>query len=339
MPKQASDGFFLLADVGGTNTRPALKRPGAPAEQIRSFRNRDFPDLLTLLQQYLQSVDAEGTVTGGALAIACPIEGDRISLTNINWTFSTEALRRDLGLQTLRIFNDFTAVALALPALGDHQREQIGPGVPHPNEALAVLGPGTGLGVSGLIPCGNTWAPLASEGGHMTLAPATDEESSLFALLRPALKHVSAEKLLSGPGLIQLYLALGELRGAPVEDLAAETITARALDGSDPLAADALDTFFALLGGFAGDVALTIGARGGVFLAGGILPILIEPLKRSAFRTRFAAKGRFSDYLEAIPTYVITDPYPGLTGLGACVDKQAAPVPEPRTPSPESRST
>lgn len=322
MPTQPTNKLFLLADVGGTNTRVALKRPGASTAHIEAFRNRDFPDLQTLLQRYLDSVAASGTVTGGALAIASPVEGDRISLTNINWTFSTDALRRELGLHSLRIFNDFTAIALALPALSSAQRHQIGPGTPQPNEALAVLGPGTGLGVSGLVPCGNAWAPLASEGGHMTLAPATEEESRLFDLLRPGLKHVSAEKLLSGPGLIQLYLGLGELRGEPVEDIAAETITDAARDGSNPLAADAMAMFFALLGGFAGDVALTLGARGGVFLAGGILPKLSEPLKQSAFRERFAAKGRFSDYLDAIPTYVITDPYPGLTGLSAWVDKQ-----------------
>ncbi len=319
MSPPAADGLFLLADVGGTHTRAALKRANAPPARIQSFDNREFKSLEALLNRYLASLPP---ITGAALAIASAAEGDKVSLTNIDWSFSIEQLRERLEVEWLRVVNDFTAIALALPALAGNQREQIGAGIGRADEALAVLGPGTGLGVSGMIPCGDGWAPLASEGGHMTMAAANEEESELLALLRPKLQHVSAEKLLSGPGIIELYHGLAGLRGAAPETIEAETITARALDGCDRLAVDTLDLFFAFLGSFAGDVALTLGARGGVYLAGGILAGLIEPLKRSSFRNRFAAKGRFREYLEAIPTYVITDPYPGLAGLSAWLDER-----------------
>ncbi|HET6724857.1 MAG TPA: glucokinase [Gammaproteobacteria bacterium] len=333
----SADQTWLLADVGGTNTRVAEKTVGMPAGDVHAYRNRDFPSLQALLRHYLDESGAQPAA--GALAVASPVDSDTISLTNLDWRFSVEALRSSLGFATLRAFNDFTAVALALPALGADQLEQIGPGTVLKNSALAALGPGTGLGVSGLVPCGNAWAALSGEGGHASLAPATEEESRLFALLQPSLEHVSAEKLLSGPGLIQLYRGLAQLRGVAVDAVEAEAITASAVDTSDPLAVDALAMFFALLGSFAGDVALTLGARGGVYLAGGIVPALVDSLRASSFRERFAAKGRFRDYLEAIPTFVIMDPYPGLTGLGAWVDEQGVLFPEPRIPNPESRST
>jgi glucokinase len=317
MSAAAADAIFLLADVGGTHTRAALKRADAPPERIRLFNNREFESLEALLKHYLADMPP---ITGAALAIASAAEGDQVSLTNIDWTFSIQKLRERLSVEWLRVFNDFTAIALALPTLADDQREKIGEGVARADAALAVLGPGTGLGVSGMIPCGDSWAPLSGEGGHATLAATTEEESELLALLRPKLKHVSAEKLLSGPGIIELHQGLARLHGAAVETVEAETITARALDAGNPLAVDALALFFAFLGGFAGNVALTLGARGGIYLAGGMLPNLIEPLRRSAFRERFAAKGRFRGYLEAIPTYVVTDPYPGLAGLGAWLD-------------------
>jgi glucokinase len=315
--------MHLIADVGGTNTRVALKSSGAPTTRIRTFKNRDFANLGPLLKAYLAEQKPESAITSGAVAVAGPVESDVVSLTNLDWTFSVDDLMKMSGSEQFRVFNDFTAVALALPALDADQCEPICGGERRPDEVLAVLGPGTGMGVSGLVPCGHAWAPLASsEGGHATLAPATNEESQLFDLLRPTLKnHISVEKLLSGPGLVQLYAGLAELRKTTIETIEAETITARARDGDDPLAADALQMFFALLGSFAGNVALTIGARGGVYLAGGILPTLIPELKQSAFRERFVAKGRMREYLQDVPVYVITDPYPGLTGLGAWVDE------------------
>ncbi|HET8552743.1 MAG TPA: glucokinase [Gammaproteobacteria bacterium] len=310
---------WLLADIGGTHTRAACKRPGAPVARVQVFKNRDYGGLGELLRRYLDTTGLRPQAA--ALAVASPIDSDEISLTNLNWTFSIKALRGQLGLDALHAFNDFTATALSLPHLDATQYTPIGTGTPEPGAALAVLGPGTGLGVSGLIPCGDAWAPISGEGGHATLAPATEEESRLFHLLQPVLGHVSAEKLLSGPGLLQLYRGLAELRGETAVHATPEAITAAALDSSDPLAPAAVDMFFALLGGFAGDVALTLGARGGVWLAGGILPALVDALRQSQFRRRFAAKGRLSNYLEAIPTYLITDPYPALVGLGQWLEE------------------
>ncbi|HET7569809.1 MAG TPA: glucokinase [Gammaproteobacteria bacterium] len=310
---------WLLADIGGTHTRAACKRPGMPAAQVQVFRNRDYGALGKLLRHYLDSTGLKPQAA--ALAVASPVEGDEISLTNLNWTFSIESLRAQLGLDALHVFNDFTATALSLPYLDAEVCTQIGAGQPAAGAAVAVLGPGTGLGVSGLIPCGDAWAPIAGEGGHVTLAAATEEESRLFHLLQPTLGHVSAEKLLSGPGLLQLYRGLAELRGETAVHAAPEAVTGHAVDGNDPLAAAGLAMFFALLGGFAGDVALTLGARGGVWLAGGILPGLVEALRQSEFRRRFAAKGRFNAYLEAIPTYVITDLHPALVGLGQWLEE------------------
>lgn len=324
MPQDPPETVFLIADIGGTHTRAAIKAGAAPVAGIRVFKNRDFPGLAELLESYMAALGKPVRLGAGALAVASPIDGDRVSLTNLDWNFSAEALRKRLGLVSLDVFNDFTATALALPSLTDAQRERIGDSAgtgARPNEALAVLGPGTGLGVSGLVPCGDQWAPVSGEGGHMTLATATAEEDRLIDLLRPELGHVSAEKLLSGPGIAEMYRGLARLRGAAPETLEPRTVTARALAGNDPVAAAALDMFFALLGAFAGDVALTLGARGGVYLAGGVLPALADALKKSTFRRRFAAKGRFQDYLEAIPTYLITDPYPALTGLAAWLEE------------------
>lgn len=311
---------FLVADIGGTHTRAAIKPRGAPVERIHAFKNRDFPGLGALLVEYAAAL-GETRLIAGALAVASPIAGDRVSLTNLHWDFSIDGLRRQLALNALHVFNDFTAIALALPYLGADQFEQVGSGTPRAGDTLAVLGPGTGLGVAGLVPCGDDWTPVASEGGHATLATATAAEDRLVEALRPKLGHVSAEKLLSGPGIVNLYRGLAQLRGAPPGTPAPEAVTARALDASDPVAVEALAMFFALLGGFAGDVALTLGARGGVYLAGGMLPALLDAFRQSTFRRRFAAKGRFRAYLEAIPTYVITDPYPALTGLAAWLEQ------------------
>lgn len=321
------EAAVLVADIGGTNTRAALKHHGQRIDHIQKFKNREYADLGALLQHYLDQFEDTQHISAGAICVACAVDGtDTITMTNIDWSFSTDALRKKLGLQHLHVFNDFTAIAFSMPALDDDQRERITDhGESMPNEVVAVVGPGTGLGVSGIAPHGNIWVPLAScEGGHASLPAQTEEESRLLDMLRPRLNdHVSAERLLSGPGLERLYRGLAELRGMEVNHVKAETITTRARDGSDPLAMEVLDIFFSILGSFAGDVALMLGARGGIYLAGGIAPKLIDRLKNSTFRERFEAKGRVRTYLEAIPTWLITDPYPGLTGLGAWVDKQA----------------
>lgn len=310
----------LLADIGGTTARFALQRGNRPAERFVALRGKDYPDLAAAVRAYLEHCGPLRPPRQAAFAIASPVDGDRVEMTNSPWSFSIRALRRRLGLERLLVVNDFTAVALAAPRLSRRSLVKIGPGAAARGAPIAVLGPGTGLGVSGLIPAGGGWVPLAAEGGHVTLPAADDRESEIVARLRRRFGHVSAERALSGPGLVNLYVAIAELEGrpAPLDDPA--EITRRALDGGSPLCAAALTTFCAMLGGCAGDLALTLGARGGVYIAGGIVPRLAEAFARSPFRRRFEAKGRFADYLAAIPTFVVTHRSPAFLGLRALLD-------------------
>jgi len=313
----------LLADIGGTTVRFALQRGDRAAGRFVALRGEDYPDLAAAVRAYLERSRPARPPRQAAFAIASPVDGDRVEMTNSPWSFSIRGLRRRLGLERLLVINDFTAVALAVPRLARRNLVKVGPGAAARGAPIAVIGPGTGLGVSGLIPAGGGWVPLSAEGGHVTLAPADDRESEIVARLRRRFGHVSAERAISGPGLVNLYLAIAELEGRPaVLDDPAE-ITRQALDGGSPLCAAALATFCALLGGCAGDLALTLGARGGVYVAGGIVPRLGEAFAGSPFRRRFEAKGRFADYLAAIPTFVVTHRSPAFLGLRALLDAEA----------------
>lgn len=319
-PLPADSRPRLLVDLGGTHARLALQRPGAAPARIRVCANDDYPDLESLIADYLAATRTRPGVAG--LAVACPVSGDRLRLTNREWSFSIAACRDRFGFERLEVLNDFAAVALALSELAPAERAAVGDGRPRARAPMAVLGPGTGLGVSGVVPCGSGWACIEGEGGHVTLAAGSAEEQRILDLLRAEFDHVSAERVLSGPGLLRLHRALAQLRGQPATATEPEGVTRMAQAG-DKLAAQALEQFFAWLGAVAGDVALTLGARGGVYLAGGILPQLIAPLRRSGFRRRFLAKGRSRSYLEAIPTYVITAEFPVLRGLAAWLEQTA----------------
>jgi len=242
------------------------------------------------------------------------VRGDSVNMTNRGWQFSVEGLRHELGLERLDVINDFTAIALALPHIDESQRVAIGGGAPLSGAAVAVLGPGTGLGVSALIPHDGVWAPVTGEGGHVTLAAANDLEARLIERARARFGHVSAERFVSGPGILNLHEALALELGVPAIARSPKEVSARAASGDD-LARRTLDLFFAFLGTVAADAALTFGALGGVYLAGGILPGHRDALLASSFRTRFESKGRYLDYLRAIPTWLVTAPQPGLIGL------------------------
>ncbi|MBT8144659.1 MAG: glucokinase [Gammaproteobacteria bacterium] len=306
----------FIADVGGTNTRCALVNADGSPHDIEVYANSDFPSLTAALTGYLASRNANPR--DAAVAVAAPITGDSVRLTNRQWHFSIEELRQDLGLDRLDVINDFSAVALSLPHLQSSDYVQVGDAQGLRGHALAVLGPGTGLGVSGLIPGPGGYATLAGEGGHATLATATPREMQVKAAITTQFGHCSAERVISGPGLVLLYNTLRELAGATAADLEPHDVTQRADDG-EPFAIETLDVFFGLLGSFAGNVALTLGATGGVYIAGGVAAILIEKLQDSVFRERFEAKGRYRGYLKAIPTRVITHPTPALIGLAAVV--------------------
>jgi glucokinase len=312
-------GRRLLADVGGTHTRVAVQAPGAAPERIAVFDNHEHAGLGALFATYLDRIDDPDRPRRAAIAVAAPVAGEEFELTNLAWRCSSAALRAELRLEELLVLNDFEALARAVPFLDDGDRVQIGPGHARPGAVIGVLGPGTGLGVAAAVPAGDRWIALATEGGHVTLAPGTEEEDGIVRLLRARFGHVSAERAVCGPGLANLYAALRDGE-APVP--APEAITRAAQAGSDPTAARALAIFFALLGSTAGDLALSLGAHGGIYLGGGILPPLVEALRRSAFRERFEAKGRFREYLAGIPTFVIVDPFPAFRGLAAALDER-----------------
>ncbi|HRF61867.1 MAG: glucokinase [Candidatus Competibacter sp.] len=318
MVKDSLDAPNLIADIGGTNARFALAFPDGRIGSECILSGADYPDLIQAAAAYLREV-AGPRPRRAAVAVATPISGDWIQFTNSPWSFSTEAARQALGLEQLLIINDFTALALALPLLGPDERRQVSEGTAVEKAPIGLIGPGTGLGVSGLVWSGHHWIPLETEGGHVTFSACDEREWAIYRVLQRRFDHVSPERLLSGPGLVNLYTALAELEGWSAEDLVPADITDRALTGSCRHCVEVLELFCGMLGTAAGNLALTLGARGGVYIGGGIVPRLGDFFDRSAFRARFEAKGRFSDYLATIPSWVITAANPALRGVAAAL--------------------
>lgn len=307
-------GLRLIADIGGTNARFAVAEQGR-FDHLRILHTGDFPSLAEAARAYLAGLPDRLQPTQAALAIAGPVASDRIALTNQNWSFSSAELMLELGLDDLLVLNDFAAQAMAIPYLAASDVAQIGPGTRAENGPIAIMGPGTGFGMSCLIPDPNGWSQLSSEGGHATMPPATDEESRILDVLRARYGHVSIERALSGHGLTNLYEAVCDLADVPPRPLDPGEVSAEAVGGTDRYCVQALDLFCAMLGTAAGDLALTLGATGGLYIAGGIVPRIKDYFAASEFRARFTAKGRLSTYLEAIPTYLILHPWPALLGL------------------------
>jgi glucokinase len=346
----------LVADVGGTHARFALAAAdGAPPAQERTLACADFPSLSAAAAAYLAAA-GNPPVREACIAVAGPVTGDRIEFTNRAWSFSIAETRAALRLERLVVVNDFEAQARALPLLSATELRQVGGGAPVADAPRVVLGPGTGLGVAALVKAGGRWIPIPGEGGHVALSPMDPREAAVLAHLWRRWDHVSAERLVSGPGLQLLWETLRALDGQPPRPAPPpEEITHRALSmGSDPTlatlaqrgqtpgsdpsveapgsdpnvqapgsdpSAEALAMFCALLGTVAANLALTLGARGGVYLGGGIVPALGPWFDASPFRARFERKGRFSDYLAAIPAWVITAPNPALRGAATALDE------------------
>lgn len=305
----------LIADIGATNARCALLDDKGNVVALERYRNADLPGIEALLDGYLERRRTSDRPRRAALAVAAPILADHVQMTNIDWSFSQAELKIRLGLNRLVVVNDFTAVAWGLPKLEPEDVAAVGrPKSPEAAGPLAVLGPGSGLGVASTLPTADGWAVASGEGGHVTMPAATDEEAAVVALLRAEHGHCSAERLLSGPGLVNLYGALARLAGRGVPTVTPLDVTGLAARG-EPLARKTLDVFFGMLGTVAGNLALTVGATGGVYVAGGIVPNLLDALHESAFRERFEAKGRYRGYMEPIPTYVVTQPLPAFRGL------------------------
>jgi len=308
----------LVADIGGTHARFALVDESGVVRP-ETYRCADYTGPAEAARAYLAEHGGDTVPVRGAFAVASVLSGDRVAMTNSPWNFSIEETRRVLALSRLETINDFTAIALAVPHLEPDHLVTLGGGTALPNRTVAVLGPGTGLGVSALVPCGSSWFPLEAEGGHVTMAAANARESEILEWLRQRFDHVSAERLLSGQGLVNLYQALSALSGHQAVYSTPDVISSHGLDGSCPICRETIDTFFAMLGTVAGNLALTVGAVGGVYLAGGILPRMAEAFRHSGFRARFEAHGRFQPYLAAIPTRLIVHPLPAFVGLAALV--------------------
>jgi glucokinase len=310
------ENLGLVGDVGATNARFALAQASGRLSVPRVYALESYPSIADALEDYLKT-ESGPAPSEAVLAVASPIMGDRITLTNHPWSFSTEELRQRLGLRRLRIINDFAANALAIPRLSEGDCLKVGPGSSIPGAPIGVIGPGTGLGVSTLVSGvsgGGTAIPVEGEGGHVTMAAANERESEVLALMRRRYDHVSAERVLSGSGLVNLYNTLCELAGVPAAPFTAPQITNPNVGVEDPRAREATEMFCAMLGTVASNLALTLGARGGIYVAGGIVPRLGAAFASSPFRERFESKGRFSSYLAAIPTYVITRAVPALLG-------------------------
>lgn len=311
----------LLADVGGTNTRCALQRPGGTPERIRLYRNDAFPALEAVVEAYLDAEKPAAPPRVAAIAVAAPVDREPLLLTNRRWRIDRERLGQLLGIASVHLMNDFAALALALPCLDARELVPIGRVQTPADHTRAVLGPGTGLGMAGLLRHGSGWIPVPGEGGHTTMPACDAFEMALIERLRQRHGgHVSAERVLSGPGLSALHEALAVERGLAAPAMSPEQVCAAAGAG-DPLPAEALDVWLAMLGTVAGDLALWMGARGGVYLAGGILPRLAPHLAASRFRERFEDKGRYRTYLSAVPTLLITATTPALAGLAAYLDE------------------
>ncbi|AVR98301.1 glucokinase [Pseudoduganella armeniaca] len=315
-----ADGPRLLADIGATHARFALQTAPGEYQSVRVLQCDDYTGIVPLLRSYLAD-HPDINLNHGALALANPVHGDYIRMTNRDWQFSTDEVRRELGLHTLLVVNDFTALAMAIPTFKPSDLMQVGGGAPAANSVIGVLGPGTGLGCSGVIPTVDGFVTLGSEGGHNNFAPADEREYAILQYAWQTWSHVSNERLISGPGMEIIYRAIARRNGRQVRDLTSQQIIAGALKDKDALCLEVLECFCAMLGGAAANLAVTLGSFGGIFIGGGIVPRMGEWFKESPFRTRFEAKGRFSSYLAEIPTYVITTPNPAFYGVATILSE------------------
>lgn len=313
----------LLGDIGGTHARFALVHGnGSPITQAVTLPTGQFPDLAAAATCYLQQV-GQTDIRQACIAIANPIDGDLLKMTNNHWQFSIETTRKSLGLDSLHMLNDWEAMAMAAPALKGSDLEQIGSGEPVPDAPKGLIGPGTGLGVSSLVRSRRgDWVPIAGEGGHVSMSSTCEREASILRILWRTHPHVSVERVVSGMGLENLYRAICELNGTEAESLVAAQVTERALATQDVACEEALDRMCRLLGNAAANLALTLGARGGIYLGGGVIGRLGDYFAQSGFRAAFEAKGRFENYMKRIPTYVIRAEQPALIGCAMALGVQ-----------------
>ena len=309
--------FALVGDVGGTNARMALcNLESGEISSVKTYPT-SYPSLEEVIRQYLKDTGAE--VKNSCNAMAGPIKGDEVVMTNASWSFSIKETKEHLGFDQLEIINDFTAVSMAVTQMKPEDLRKVGGGEPESHKPIAVYGPGTGLGVAHLIYTGRKYISVPGEGGHVDFAANSEEEDQILEILRKQFGHVSYERILSGPGLVNLYEAIVFADKRTPERLTPAEVAIRAKQNSDTDCFRALNLFCIILGRFGGDLALTAGAFGGVYIAGGIIPKNLDFFLKSGFRTAFEDKGRFKEYLSKIPVYVIVNDQPGLVGSAAVI--------------------
>ncbi len=311
---------LLVGDLGGTNARFALVDPEVPGfTNVRTLTAADFETPIDAMAAYLDGVGV-AEPAGIVMAVAGPIVDGGVRFSNSHWELGSASLRKAFPAAGVRLMNDFEAIACSLPLLSPDDYETIGPVKCHlagrENFTVGVLGPGTGLGVAGLaVREGKSW-PLPGEGGHVGFAPESAVQIEVLRFLRQRFERVSIERLLSGPGVENVYDAMRHVNGLAPAPLGAADIFAGALENRDESASETVQMFYEVLGQAAGDLAMSLGAVDGIFVAGGIVKRYPELLKSSSFRSGFENKGRHRSLVERIPTSLLTHEQPGL--LGAC---------------------
>ena len=307
----------LAVDLGGTHIRFRLLEDGARTAPVQIVEASGVESFEDAVEQWRERACVRAGLEVIGIAAAGPVAGGRVRITNLDWILDARAIERECNARRCRLVNDVTAIAWALPGLGREDLCTLAAGSPDHGSARAVIAPGTGLGISGLVPtAAGDCAAIEGEGGHQTLAAQTPRERTIVAALAERFGHASAERALSGPGIEAMWSALASLRGMrSVRDRTAAEIACDAFAGGDPIAQETIEAFTGFLGSVAGDLALALGARGGLYIAGGIVPGWGERFDSARFLDRFRAKGRFRSYLGAIPVHVVTHPYPGLFGI------------------------
>lgn len=311
-----TQNVVLIADIGGTHARFAVVTPDGSVLHPAVLHGADFPDIQAVCTHYCQSLPDDMIVRDAVWAVAGPVTADRVTITNRGWTFSSDSVKKHFGWDRFHVLNDFAALALSLPHLQEADKIRVKQGVADPEAPSLVLGPGTGLGVASLVPDGHGGHRVVpGEGGHVGLPVGTDDEAFILKQMQDVFGYVCAERVLSGSGLVHLYRIMGQHKGLETPHDKPQAVIAGAYAGDDKLAQDAVEQFCVFLGRLAGDAALTTGARGGVYLAGGILPSMPDRLVASGFSRAFTQKGVVTPYMEAIPVWLVTHPLPAFVGL------------------------
>ncbi len=309
---------ILIGDIGGTNARfSILVDAESKATDFVHVQTADYETIDdAIIDKVFKNADL-AKPRSAILAIAGPIDGDEIDLTNCDWIVRPKKMIGELGFDAVLVLNDFEAQALAIATLTDGDRATIGPALPAVDATRVVLGPGTGLGVAGLLHAHNTWFPVPGEGGHVDIGPRTPRDLEIFPHLVTIEGRVSAEEIISGRGLLHIYNAVCAADGVAAIMKRPADVTEEGLSGKNAQAAEALELFVTYLGRLAGDLALIFMARGGVFLGGGISPKILPELKKPLFRAAFEDKAPHKELMKTIPTFVVTHPQAALAGLAS----------------------